>query len=75
MKDYIKIVDTIVENAKKEDPKYGDSVALGRLKAILSIALEAMDRAVRAFDHEDAVMHLRFPIVDMKMILKRTEEL
>ena len=75
MKDYMKIVDTIVDNAKKEDPKYGDSVALGRHKVILSIALEAIDRAVRAFDHEDAVMHLRYPIIDMKMILKRTEEL
>lgn len=75
MKDYIKIVDTIIENAKKEDPKYGDSVALGRLKVILSVALEAIDRAVRAFDHEDAVMHLRYQIIDMKMILKRTEEL
>ena len=75
MKDYIKIVDTIVDNAKKEDPKYGDSAALGRLKAILSVALEAMDRTVQAFDHEDAVMHLRYPINDMKMILKSTEEL
>lgn len=75
MKDYIKIVDTIIENAKKEDPKYGDSVALGRLKAILSVALEAMDRTVHAFGHEVADMQLRDAINDLKTILKSTEEL
>ena len=70
----IELVDKFVQARKAEDEKYGDSAALGALKAMMSSAIDVIDKIVKAYDHEDPLQHLRYPIMDCKIFLKYMEE-
>ena len=75
--DAIKLVDKFVEARRAEDEKYGDSVALGAMKALLCSAIEVMEKVVDAYDHEDPieiVANMRYPVMDCKTFIKYMEE-
>lgn len=76
-KSYWKLVDNYVAKKKASDEKYGDSVALGALIAMLYGALYIMDDVISASEHEDheeAMMHLRYAVKDCKRFIKTIEE-
>ena len=66
----IELVDKFVQVRKAQDEKYGDSVALGALKAMMSSAIDAMDGVIKALDHEDPLPHLRYAVMECKSVIK-----
>lgn len=73
----ITLVEKFVQARKAEDEKYGDSVALGATKAMLSEAIEIMDKVIKAFDHKDPteiVANMRYPVCDCKTFIAYMEE-
>ena len=75
--DAIKLVDKFVEARRAEGEKYGDSVALGAMKALLCSAIEVMEKVVGAYDHEDPieiVASMRYPVMDCETFIKYIEE-
>lgn len=76
-KNYWELVDNYVAKKKESDEKYGDSVAIGALSAMLHEALYIMDEVIAAFDHKDpeeAMIHLRYAVKDCKQFIKTIEE-
>lgn len=73
----IELVDKFVQARKAEDAKYGESIALGASKAMLSEAIDIMDKVIKAFDHEDPmeiVANMRYPVLDCKTFITYMEE-
>lgn len=76
-KNYWELADNYVAKKRASDEKYGDSVAIGALTAMLYEALYIMDDVISAFEHEDheeAMTHLRYAVKDCKRFIKTIEE-
>lgn len=71
------VVDKFVQARKAEDEKYGESRALGSVKAMLIEAMDIMEAVIKAYNHDDPieiVANMRYPVIDCRTFLKYMEE-
>lgn len=67
------MVDRFVQASKADGGEYGDSYAIGAMRAVLTDAVAIMDDIIETCGHEDpakVVSEMRYPVIRCKSFIK-----